>query len=345
MIILAIETSCDDTAVSIVEKKRGALIVRSHIHYSQIPIHARFGGVVPEVAAREHAATLLPTLDRALKKAKIKLPNIDLIAVTQGPGLPPALSVGIDSARALSVTYNKPLVGINHMEGHIASVWPIKGIQNSPTTAPPLPAIGLVVSGGHTELHLVKKIGSYKLLGHTKDDAAGEAFDKVATLLGMPYPGGPAISKAALKGNPHAFKFPRPMIHDPSFAFSFAGLKTAVRYEVETKKRPTKKYVRDIAASFEQAVVDVLVTKTMRAQAAYRAKSILLVGGVAANKKLRSALQQKTLSAGIYFSAAPLALTSDNATMMAMVAAYRSLKGSKTTYKTMEARPRWELGR
>lgn len=343
MIILGIETSCDDTAVSVIKKNAKTLTSLSHIHYSQIKTHKQYGGVIPEVAAREHTVTIIPTLHTALARAHITEKNIDLIAVTQGPGLSPSLSVGIDTARILSQLHNIPLIGISHVEGHIASVWPINKITKSATHAPALPALALVVSGGHTELIRITKFGSYVLLGKTRDDAAGEAFDKVATLLGLPYPGGPEISKYGKKGKRNAFDFPRPMMHDASFDFSFAGLKTAVRYAIEKQKKLSIQCKRDMAASFEQAVVDVLVSKTIHAHMAKPIKNILLVGGVSANTLLRKTLTREFKKLDVPVHLAPPNMTQDNATMIAMVAALKNTKGSRTAWKTMHANPNWHI--
>lgn len=343
MIILGIETSCDDTAVSIIEKKGLRLRSLSHIHYSQIKTHARYGGVIPEVAAREHTVTIIPTLQAALSRARMTLTRVDLIAVTQGPGLSPALSVGIDTARLLSLLHHIPILGINHIEGHIASVWPIEGIAHAAKKPPPLPALALVVSGGHTELVLVKKFGQYHVLGKTRDDAAGEAFDKVAALLGLPYPGGPEISQLAALGSRSAFDFPRPMITSGDDEFSFAGLKTAVRYLVEKRKRRTLPFKRDVAASFEQAVVDVLVQKTIRAAVHQKVRSIFLVGGVSANAHLRQSLTVASNAIKVSLFLAPVLLTQDNATMIAMVAGLSKNKGSLAAARRMRAEPSWHL--
>lgn len=344
MIILGIETSCDDTAVSVIEKRGSTLFSRSHIQYSQIKTHAKYGGVIPEVAAREHAVTIIPTLQEGLCAAKVTLKKIDCIAVTQGPGLAPALAIGLDTAVILSRMFRIPVVGINHIEGHMASVWPIRRLFGAHTTAPRFPALGLIVSGGHTELQLIKKFGSYKLLGKTRDDAVGEAFDKVASLFGLTYPGGPKISALAKRGNVRAYDFPRPMMKDATLDFSYAGLKTAVRYTVD-KLRLNKKMIPDLAASFEQAAIDVLVVKTIRALKQTNAKSLVVVGGVSANEKLRSTLSEKMQKIHIPLLLAPLKLTTDNATMIAMAAALRKKRIIKKVVKKLDPKPRWELGR
>lgn len=342
MLILGFETSCDDTGVSVIEKRGSRLRLVSQMRFSQIKTHAGYGGVIPEVAAREHAVTIVPTLLAALKKARTTLQRIDLIAVTRGPGLAPALSVGVDTARILSRIEKIPLAGINHIEGHIASVWPIAGVMGALQTPPKFPAVALVVSGGHTELQLIKKFGHYTLLGKTRDDAAGEAFDKVAALLGLPYPGGPRISELGVMGKRDAFAFPRPMLFGDNLEFSFAGLKTSVRYLLE-KKRMTKKLAQDVSASFEQAVIDVLVQKTTLAVTKYHAQSAWVVGGVSANRYLRSSLTKKLARQRVSVYCAPHSLTQDNATMIAMAAALDGTRGSLTAWRNMSADPNWEL--
>ncbi|HCM67695.1 MAG TPA: tRNA (adenosine(37)-N6)-threonylcarbamoyltransferase complex transferase subunit TsaD [Candidatus Kerfeldbacteria bacterium] len=338
MRILSIETSCDETAISVVDALRGKFVVRSHIISSQIPKHVKYGGVVPEVAAREHVKNIIPTLYYALKKSKTKPKQIDLIAVTRGPGLMTSLAVGIQTAVGLAFGWKKPLVGVNHMEGHIYSNW-----VEHPTTK--FPALHLVVSGGHTELVLMTGHGKYRLLGKTRDDAAGEAFDKVAKILNLPYPGGPSIQRAAEKGNPQAVDFPRPMMNAQGFEFSFAGLKTSVLYHVQKMKRVTPRQRADIAASFQQAVVDVLVAKTVRAATQYRVKSVFLAGGVAANKPLREQLAKaikKELPRAL-FTIPPFKLCTDNATMIAVAGYFRYRRNGADNWQTLDADPNWEL--
>lgn len=343
MIILGIETSCDDTGISVIQASRSNMRSLSHVRFSQIKTHAKYGGVIPEVAAREHTVTIIPTLDACLQKSHLKMTDIDLIAVTEGPGLSPALAVGIDTARILSRLHRIPATGIQHIEGHMLSVWPIKGVPHAASQQPKLPLLCLVVSGGHTQLVLIKKIASYAVLGKTRDDAAGEAFDKVAALLGLPYPGGPEISLRASKGRRDAVAFPRPMINEQNFDFSFSGLKTAVRYYIDAQQRISRAKQNDIAASFEQAVTDVLVQKTLRAAQKFSPESIALVGGVSANTYLRTSLQRacKSIKTPLYL--APPMLTQDNATMIAMVAALKKSKGSLVAYKTLDPKPSWEI--
>lgn len=338
MRILAIETSCDETAVSVVDATVRAFHVRSHIISSQIPTHVQYGGVVPEVAARVHVKSIIPTLSYALKKAKTTPKSIDLISVTKGPGLMTSLAVGVQTAAALSYVWKKPLVGVNHIEGHVYSNW-----VHNPSIK--FPALHLIVSGGHTELVLMTGHGKYRLLGKTRDDAAGEAFDKVAKILHLSYPGGPAIQRVALKGDPHAIDFPRPMMNRANYEFSFAGLKTSVLYLTQKHRKLNNKQRADFAASFQQAVVDVLVAKTLRAAKQYRVKSVLLAGGVAANKLLRESLK-KTLHTAlpkVFFAIPPFDLCTDNATMIAVAGYFNAKRKKLSSWKTIDADPNWEL--
>lgn len=322
MRILGIETSCDETAIAIVEGRGERLTVKKHLVASQIKIHAKYGGVVPEVAAREH----LPKIDALLRRTvAADGRGIDAIAVTAGPGLITSLRVGTDVARTLAWAWGKPLVAVNHLEGHIYANWLSDGKMR-------FPALVLIVSGGHTELVLMKGHGKYRLLGATRDDAAGEAFDKVGKMLGLGYPGGPAVSKMAARGNVRAVKLPRPMIDSGDYDFSFAGLKTAVLYE--TKKRRVN--VADMCASFEQAVVDVLVAKTIRAAKQYRAKTVLLAGGVAANRRLRYALSSIA-------HLPDLTYTTDNAAMIAAAGYFKARRREFIDPMKLEPNPNWQL--
>lgn len=351
MLILAIETSCDETAVAIARAGRGVFNLKSHVVASQVDVHQKTGGIVPEVAAREHAVTLAPVIEEALKRSKIKLNRIDVFAATTGPGLSPALMVGVETAKMLAGLVGRRtrprqrrvhFLPINHMEGHILANW----IPERGTRIPkiPFPSVVLTVSGGHTELILMRGLGKYKLLGRTVDDAAGEAFDKVAKHMGLPYPGGPQISTVARQGNPHAIKLPRPMLDRNNFSFSFAGLKTAVLYATDNKPgwRRNKKYKADMAASFEQAVVDVLVAKTVRAAQQCKAKSVLIGGGVAANKKLRETMERAVhrQTKAMYFQP-KLAYATDNAAMIAAAATLVPRRGKDA--KRRFADPNWEL--
>ncbi len=347
MKILAIETSCDDTGIALIETdKSGKVNVLANLVSSQIETHRPFGGVVPNLAKREHQKALpmlLQKLSMSLRshaRAKFKNDNdIDLIAVTNGPGLAPCLWTGVNFAADLAKKLNKPLVGINHLKGHIfVNYLDLKNNPRPYTLNPkpyslnpiPYPLLALIVSGGHTQLVFSKKLGHYKIIGETKDDAAGEAFDKVAKLIGLGYPGGPEISKRAEKGNPARFDFPRPMINSKDFNFSFSGLKTAVLYLVKglyshSDKKPLKltdKNIADLCASFEQAAVDVLVHKTILVAKNLNPKTLILGGGVAANKKLRSELKRsvtdKLINCELILP--NIKLTSDNALMIAMAA-------------------------
>jgi len=340
MIILAIETSCDETAVAIVEFKKNKVKVLSNIISSQIKTHSKYGGVVPALASRMHLKNMVPVLRRAFQKAETNKNKIDYIAITKGPGLIPALIIGVSAAKALAYSLNKPLVAVNHLEGHIYANWLtlISEIQNSNLWKPEFPILCLIVSGGHTQLVLIKKDLNYKIIGETVDDAAGEAFDKVAKLLGLKYPGGPLIEKIARKGDRDKFNFTRPMMNSKNYNFSFSGLKTAVLYEVrgngnKDEAMPrlySEQYQADIAASFQQAVIDVLISKTIKAAKKYKVKNILLGGGVSANKELQKQLKEiinKEIP-NTEYRIPNINLTTDNALMIA-VAAYYNIIGKK----------------
>ncbi len=329
MNILAIETSCDETALSIVEclggLKHPQFKVLKNLINSQIEIHRPWGGVVPSLAKREHIANL-PILLKELGLSKAAK-EIDAIAVTVGPGLEPALWAGVVFAQELSKRLKKPLLGANHMEGHMYSILlPVGNGRKSDFL--PFPAVGLVVSGGHTILVKMDSFAKWTNLGETRDDAAGEAFDKVAKMLGLPYPGGPEIGKLALKGDPAAIKFPRPMLTDKNYEFSFSGIKTSVLYYLRDNKKVNK---TDIAASFQQAVMDVLVKKTMRAAREFSAQTVFICGGVAANKELRRQLGAECKKWGIAFTAPANEYNTDNAAMIAAAAYLAKLR--KKTYK------------
>jgi N6-L-threonylcarbamoyladenine synthase len=281
--ILAIETSCDETSAAVVEDGRTIL---SNIIASQVDLHAQFGGVFPEVASRQHVEVIHTVVQQALEKAHMGLDDIDCIAVTRGPGLVGSLLVGVNMAKGLALARNKPFLGINHIEGHIYSLWLTEHVEEIE-----FPLLTLVVSGGHTELYLMTDHGQYQHLGGTLDDAAGEAFDKVGRVLGLPFPGGPAIDKLAPSGSATAFKFPRAVMED-GYNFSFSGLKTAVSRQIKHFNK-TKLPVEDLAASFQTAVVDALVTKTERAAAAYGVTAVHLTGGVSANKELRRTMTEQ----------------------------------------------------
>jgi N6-L-threonylcarbamoyladenine synthase len=333
--ILGIETSCDETAASVVEDGR---LILSSVVASQIDIHAQFGGVFPEVASRQHIKTIYPVIDEALHQAHLTLGDLDAIAVTRGPGLPGSLVVGMNTAKGLALARGLPLVGISHLEGHLYSAWLYKAHTNPPEV-PNFPLVALIVSGGHTELVLMEDHLHYQHLGATLDDAAGEAFDKVARLLGLDYPGGPSIQNASVEGNPLAFNFPRAWLED-SWDFSFSGLKTAVMREVrqmDTTRKPLP--VADLAASFQAAVVDVLVTKLIKAAKEYSAKDVLVAGGVSANRALRHSIQVR---ATIPLHIPPIWLCTDNAAMIAGVGYFRFMQGQRDQLD-MDVLPNWPL--
>jgi N6-L-threonylcarbamoyladenine synthase len=333
--ILAIETSCDETASAVIENGRALL---ASVVASQMDIHARYGGVFPEVASRQHVLSIVPVVEQTLAQAHLALTDVDAIAVTQGPGLAGSLVVGLNMAKGLALGAGLPLVGVNHLEGHIYSAW-VHDASEEPPSVPQFPLLALLVSGGHTELNIMEDHLSYKRLGATLDDAAGEAFDKVARLLGLPYPGGPSIQDAAEEGNPKAFTFPRART-DSAWDFSFSGIKTSVMREVrriEEKGNPLP--VSDLAASFQAAVVDVLFTKTLKAAREFKAREILVAGGVSANKALRTAfLAQDEFKVHI----PKLALCTDNAAMIAAAGYYRYAFGYRATLD-MDALPTWPL--
>lgn len=338
MKILGIETSCDETSCAVVENGRRIL---SNVISSQIVLHRKTGGVVPEVAAREHVVKIVSVLERALEEAHVKLKDIDAIAVTAGPGLLSSLLIGVNAAMTLALVAKKPLIPVNHIEGHIYANW----LEDE---MPKFPAVVLTVSGGHNELLVWRGHGEYQFLGATLDDAAGEAFDKVARLLGLPYPGGPEIQKAAQKGDPKKYPFPRAWLPQSPWDFSFSGLKTAVFYL--TKKlnpRTLRKAQGDIAASFQEAVCEVLATKLVKAAEKYKVKEVQLAGGVSANQRLRE-LVQKLLPKGMTLRfCTNLTLCTDNAAMIA-TAGYFRYKKNPARYKKWRpiiADPNLELHR
>lgn len=355
MLILGIETSCDDSAAALVEVKapafaKAGFVVNSSLISSQIKIHSKYGGIVPEVAARNHVLNLPLVIDETFASRKLKpqtrpQDRPDLIAVTSGPGLVTSLLVGVWTAQALSLAWQVPLVGVNHIEGHILANWLDLKYRSLKDEAPiSLPALCLVVSGGHTELVWVPRLGKYKVLGRTRDDAAGEAYDKVAKLLGLGYPGGPIIDKLSQKGRSRQFDLPRPMINSKDFDFSFSGLKTAARYLIEKRKirgLKTAKMIADFCASFQAAVTDVLVEKTLKAAQKYEPKTIILGGGVAANSGLRARLRKDCASFGFNFYLLPLKYTTDNAAMIA-AAGYVNRAKAKVV-QDIKADPNWEL--
>lgn len=320
-LLLAIESSCDETAVAIVRGQPGQAteVLASEIS-SQIALHREHGGVVPELASRNHSLHLRGLVEKALADAGVSMPEIDAFAATTGPGLASSLLIGSTAAKGMACATNRPFLGINHLEGHLLSPF------LDQTSVPP--HVALIVSGGHTLLLDVEGAGRYRKLGGTRDDAAGEAYDKVGKMLGLPYPGGPEIEKVARGGNPAAYDFPRSMLHEPHLDFSFSGLKTAVLYTLqkETGELP----VADLAASFQQAVIEILVRKALRAAKETGRKKIALSGGVSLNLALRGAFRQAGEKAGIEIVVAPPLFCTDNAAMIAFAALLRHLAGESS---------------
>lgn len=342
--MLGIETSCDETSVALLacnfHSKVPDVHIKKHAVSSQMDIHAKYGGVVPEVAARSHVPEVVSLLTSQLDR-RDPLSSFDAIAVARGPGLATALRVGVQAAQTLAWTSKKPIVGVNHLEGHLASAWLVPDNRMKWT----FPMLALLVSGGHTELVFMDDFCSYEVLGSTRDDAAGEAFDKSAKLLGLGYPGGPKISTYAKRGDDRAYNFPRPMINDPSLDMSFSGLKTAVRNEVECVPPLRGKRLRDMCASVERAIVDVLVAKTIHAAKARPVASILLVGGVSANERLRHDLAAaiRREFPGINALQPPVGLATDNAAMIAAAGAWHLVRGESHDWRDMDAEPELDL--
>jgi N6-L-threonylcarbamoyladenine synthase len=336
--ILAIESSCDETAAAVIENGRALL---SSVVASQMDIHARYGGVFPEVASRQHVLSIVPVVEQALSDAHLSLGEVDAIAVTRGPGLAGSLVVGLNAAKGLALGSGKPLVGVNHLEGHIYSSWVYESAAagESVPQAPQFPLLALLVSGGHTELNLISDHLTYRRLGATLDDAAGEAFDKTARLLGLPYPGGPSVQQAAETGNPQAFHFPRART-DGAWDFSFSGIKTAVLREVRRMQAAGEVIpVADMAASFQTAIVETLLAKTLAAAREFGAREILIAGGVSANLALRQAfLGQSEFKVNI----PKFAYCTDNAAMIAAAGYFRYALGY-TTSLDIDVMPTWPL--
>ena len=349
MKILGIETSCDDTAAAVIEAEGGHLgrprfSVLSNVSHSQIAIHKKFGGVVPNLASRAHLQKIGPTVKAALLMSDINSDGIDLIAVTRGPGLAPSLLVGINFARALTYKWQKPIIGVNHMEGHIYSNW----LTNKITE---FPALILIVSGGHTELVLMRDYGKYKIIGQTLDDAAGECFDKTARILGLEFPGGPAIARQAERwksqirnqkletNTKYRVKLPRPMINSADYNFSFSGLKTAALYLYNdlVKKSSVSKIRPALAYEIQNATIDVLVFKTLKATRNFNPKSVMIAGGVSANKKLREEMAEKLKPYKIPLFIPELSYTTDNAAMIAAAGYfnYFKRKPAKNSWKNI----------
>ncbi|AKF80491.1 O-sialoglycoprotein endopeptidase [Myxococcus fulvus 124B02] len=331
MLVLGLETSCDETAAALVEDGRRVL---SDVVSTQVDIHRRWGGVVPELASRNHIVQVMPVVHEALTRAQKTLDDVDLIAVTSGPGLIGALLVGLQVAKGLSLATGKPFVGANHLEGHLLAIRLLED-------APEPPFLGLVVSGGHTSLYEVKEFGHYRLVGSTRDDAAGEAYDKTARILGLPYPGGLPIDLLAQKGNPEAIRFPRALPGD-NFDVSFSGLKTAVLQHTKKHGVPEGQALSDLCASFQEAVADVLSKKLVAAARRLGHKQLVLCGGVAANSRLRALCQQRAEERGLRMFLPPVRLCTDNGAMIA-VAGYEAWRRGLRGDFRLAADPAWRM--
>ena len=333
-LILAIESSCDETAASVVKNGREVL---SNVISSQIALHTQFGGVVPEIASRKHIEKINQVVTQALEDAGVTLTDVDAIGVTYGPGLVGALLVGVAEAKAIAFAAKKPLVGVHHIEGHVSANY----IEN-PDLEPPF--LCAIVSGGHTHLVIVKDYGQFEILGRTRDDAAGEAFDKVARAIGLGYPGGPKIDKLAKEGNPDAIEFPRAKIGENPYDFSFSGVKSAVLNYLNGAKMKGEEVNRaDIAASFQKAVVDVLVEHTMQAAADFGMKKVAIAGGVASNGALRTAMEKACTERGYKFYRPSPIFCTDNAAMIGVAAYYEYIRGTRHSWD-LNAVPNLKLG-
>lgn len=356
MKILGIETSCDETSVAVLEVKNNKVSVLSNVVSSQVKIHSPFGGVVPSLAAREHEKNLEPVFKKALSKAGIEMTDIDLIAATVGPGLEIALWKGVNFAKNLAGLWKKPIIGVNHLKGHIYSNWlpPLNKIKTLRSFSKVGPALNLIVSGGHTQIVLMTAHGKFKIIGETVDDAAGEAFDKVARMMNLGFPGGPAVAQKAAQskrddimiyhrnGRRGKIKFPRPMVNSKNYNFSFSGLKTAVLYKIKEIGKLDDEIINEICQEFQQAVIDVLVSKTIRAAEEFRVKSVLLSGGVSANRLLRRTLQRKAKKLKVFYSQPDFEYTGDNAAMIALAGFYK-YRASKKTDKKLKADPNLKI--
>jgi N6-L-threonylcarbamoyladenine synthase len=334
VLILAIETSCDETAAAVVKNGREVL---SNIIFSQIELHKLYGGVVPEIASRKHIEKINQVIEEALATAEITLQDVDAIGVTYGPGLVGALLVGVAEAKAISFAAGKPLVGVHHIEGHVSANY----IDNKDLKPP---FLCLIVSGGHSHLVLVKDYGVYEIIGRTRDDAAGEAFDKVARAIGLGYPGGPKIDKLSKEGNKSAIPFPRAQIEGAPYDFSFSGLKSAVLNHINSCEMKQEEINRaDIAASFQEAVIDVLVTKTMQAAKDYGMKQVAIAGGVAANSSLLESMEKACMVNNLEFYHPSKILCTDNAAMIGAAAYYEYIKGVRAGFD-LNAVPNLKIG-
>jgi N6-L-threonylcarbamoyladenine synthase len=338
MRVLGLETSCDETAAAVVDASDGLHgRVLSDVVHTQAEVHEKWGGVVPELASRDHLQRVLPVLDEALRNAQCELRDLDGLSVTRGPGLVGALLVGVQVAKSIAAAAGLPLVGVNHLEGHLLAVL-------LSTHAPSPPWLALVVSGGHTSLYEVRALGEYRALGHTLDDAAGEAFDKVAKLLGMPYPGGAHIDRLARSGDPRAIALPRGLSRRSREAvdFSFSGLKTAVLTHVREHGIPEGQALADLCASFQEAVCDSLTARAVRAARRAQLPSLVVCGGVAANSRLRALAQERCAAEGLSLFLPAPGLCTDNGAMIAMAGAHRLLSGQRDG-AGMSADPGWKL--
>lgn len=333
MIVLGIESSCDETGIALFDTQKGEL---AHRVYSQIDLHRQYGGVVPELASRDHINRAIPLIDTTIKDANLAKSDIDAIAYTAGPGLLGALLCGASVAQSLAFSLNVPSIRIHHMEGHLLA--PLLDTDHPP---PQFPFIALLVSGGHTMLVMVKAIGDYRVLGSTLDDAVGEAFDKTAKLMGLPYPGGPELAQLADSGNPKAFELPRPMTNRPGLDFSFSGLKTQTRLLIEAETTTSTDRRADIAASFQQAVIDTLLIKCRRALKETGAKHLVISGGVSANHVLRQKFTEATHKYGFQLHLPPMRLCTDNGLMIAYAGALRLAQAEKNY--TIDCTSRWVL--
>lgn len=339
MHVLGIESSCDETGVALVDARpEGVPLLLAQALHSQIDLHQAYGGVVPELASRDHIRRVLPLLQQVMDETRLSLDRVDLVAYTRGPGLAGALLVGAGTACALAAGLGKPVVGIHHLEGHLLSPF----LSEDP---PQFPFIALLVSGGHTQLMQVDAVGCYRLLGETIDDAAGEAFDKSAKLLGLPYPGGPHLSRLAEGGNAQAFKLPRPLLHSGNLDFSFAGLKTAVLTQVQRLGDQLPIHLADLAASTQAAIVDVLLAKSMAAVEKTGLKRLVVAGGVGANALLRQRLNAECERRSVRVHYPQLHFCTDNGAMIALAAGMRLQAGlaAPQAHYSFDVKPRWDL--
>jgi len=340
MTLLALETSCDETSAAIVREGR----ILANVVTSQIALHAEYGGVVPELAAREHLRNLLPVARAALREAGVVVGQLDAVAATQGPGLPNALLVGLKAAQAVAFALNKPFIGINHHEAHLYSPW-ISGETRTADFPRFQPNVSLIVSGGHTLLVLVKAELQHRVLGGTIDDAAGECFDKTGKLMGLPYPAGPVIDRLAEQGNPKAFDFPRPLLNDANDDFSFSGLKTSVRYFIRDHPAllEDRQQVCDLCASVQAAIIEVLVKKTLRAARREGVRCVTASGGVTCNRALRRELESACQKNGLTLRLAEPSLCTDNAAMIGVLAERKLLAQTPLPPLDTEIQPGWAL--